>query len=60
MRTTANTPVPVSVTDLRKVISYLDDAAKLYEALGRVPMQKCVCRAAMINQLINKLKTKLP
>lgn len=46
----------VCKTDLQKVISYLDEAAKLYDAL---PMQKCKCRAHMINQLTNKLKTKL-
>lgn len=38
-------------TDVRKIIQYLDDAAKLYDAL---PMQKC--RAHMIKQLIIKLK----
>lgn len=43
-------------TDLRKVISYLDEAAKLYEAL---PMQKCKCRAHMIKQITTKLKTKI-
>lgn len=43
-------------TDLQKVISYLDEAAKLYDAL---PMQKCKCRAYMINQLTTKLKTKI-
>ena len=43
-------------TDLQKVISYLDEAAKLYDAL---PMQKCKCRAHMINQLTTKLKSKL-
>lgn len=43
-------------TDLQKVVSYLDEAAKLYDAL---PMQKCKCRAHMINQLTNKLKSKL-
>lgn len=71
----------VCKTDLQKVISYLDEAAKLYDAL---PMQtiptsegkdvsllklcrvrqgwgeaKCKCRAYMINQLTNKLKSKL-
>jgi hypothetical protein len=46
----------VCKTDLQKVISYLDEAAKLYDAL---PMQKCKCRAYMITQLTNKLKTKL-
>lgn len=34
---------------------YLDDAARLYDAL---PMQKCKCRAHMIRQLIVKLKKK--
>ncbi len=43
-------------SDLQKVISYLDEAAKLYDAL---PMQKCKCRAYMINQLTTKLKSKL-
>lgn len=40
-------------TDLQKILSYLDDAAKLYDAL---PMQKCKCRAHMIRQLTEKLK----
>ena len=43
----------ISKTDYRKVVSYLDDAARLYDAL---PMQKCKCRAHMIRQLIVKLK----
>lgn len=43
-------------TDLQKTISYLDEAAKLYEAL---PMQKCKCRAHMIRQLLSKLKNRL-
>lgn len=43
-------------TDLQKTISYLDEAAKLYDAL---PMQKCKCRAYMIKQLTTKLKNKL-
>lgn len=43
-------------TDLQKVISYLNDAAKLYDAL---PMQAMKCRAHMINQLTNKLKSKI-
>lgn len=43
-------------TDLKKVISYLNDAARVYDAL---PMQKCKCRAYMINQLTTKLKSKL-
>lgn len=43
-------------SDIQKIVSYLDDAAKLYDAL---PMQKCKCRAYMINQLIVKLKSKI-
>lgn len=42
-------------TDLRKALAYLDDAARLYDAL---PMQKCKCRAHMIKQLTAKLKAK--
>lgn len=56
MMKTVNIPIRVSVSDMRKAISYLDEAAKLYDAL---PMQKCKCRAHMINQLTTKLKTKL-
>lgn len=47
--------IDVSNADLTKVISYLEDAAKLYSAL---PMQKCKCRAHMITQLLTKLKLK--
>lgn len=57
MMKTVNVPIQISATDLRKALAYLDDAAKLYDAL---PMQKCKCRAHMINQLTVKLKTKLP
>lgn len=46
----------VCKTDLQKAISYLNEAAKLYDAL---PMQKCKCRAHMIKQLNIKLKSKL-
>lgn len=46
----------ISKTDTLKAISYLEEAAKLYDAL---PMQKCKCRAHMINQLTTKLKSKL-
>jgi len=46
----------ICTTDLRKIISYLHEAAELYDAL---PMQKCKCRAHMINQLTIKLKSKL-
>lgn len=42
-------------TDLLKVIAYLNDAAKLYDAL---PMQAMKSRAHMIKQLANKLKPK--
>ena len=53
---TLTTMADLCKTDLQKVISYLDEAAKIYEAL---PMQKCKCRAYMITQLTNKLKIKL-
>lgn len=46
-------------TDMLKIIAYLDDAAKLYDALAALPMQKAVCRSHMIRQLTNKLKLKL-
>lgn len=46
----------VSKTDLQKAIAYLSDAARLYDAL---PMQSLKCRAHMITQLTNKLKSKL-
>lgn len=46
----------ISKTDLQKAIAYLGDASKLYEAL---PMQSMKCRAHMIRQLVEKLKTKL-
>lgn len=46
----------ISKTDLQKVVTYLNDACKLYEAL---PMQAMKCRAHMIRQLTAKLKTKL-
>ena len=40
-------------TDVLKIIAYLDDAARLYDAL---PMQKCKSRAHMIRSLTDKLK----
>lgn len=46
----------ISKTDLQKAIAYLGDASKLYEAL---PMQSMKCRAHMLRQLVEKLKTKL-
>ena len=45
----------ISKTGLSKMLSYLDDAAKLYEA---IPMQKCKCRAHMIRQLTLKIKNR--
>lgn len=49
----------ISKSDLQKFITYLDDAAKFYEALAVVGTQKCVSRLYMINQLTNKYKQKL-
>ena len=49
----------VSKTDINTVIKYLEDAAKLYDALAALPMQKASCRSHMIKQLTQKLKTKL-
>lgn len=49
----------VSKTDINNAIKYLEDAAKLYDALAALPMQKAVCRSYMIKQLIQKLKIKL-
>ena len=43
-------------TDIQKIMAYLNDAAKLYDAL---PMQSLKCRAHMIRQLTDKLKTRL-
>lgn len=43
-------------TDVRKIIQYLDDAAKLYD---RQRGQRYVCRAEMIRRVINKLNNKL-
>lgn len=47
----------ISKTDFTKVVLYLNDAAKLYDAL---PMQSMKSRAFMIRQLTKKLikKTK--
>lgn len=50
----------ITKTDLLKAVTYLEDAAKLYEALAALPMQRCNSRAYMIRQLTQKLKTKLP
>lgn len=49
----------VAKTDMQKIIAYLDDAAKLYDALAALPMQKCNSRSYMIRQLTSKLKLKL-
>lgn len=49
----------ISETDLRTAIKYLEDAAKLYDALAALPMQKASCRSHMIIQLTQKLKSKL-
>ena len=49
----------VAKTDIQKIIAYLDDAAKLYDALATLPMQKCNSRCHMIKQLTNKLKLKI-
>lgn len=46
-------------SDLSRVITYLDDASKLYDALAALPMQRAASRAFMIRQLNNKLKLKL-
>lgn len=46
----------ISKTDLQKIIAYLNDAAKLYDAL---PMQSLKCRAFMIKQLTDKLKNRI-
>lgn len=46
----------ISKTELQKVITYLNDACRLYEAL---PMQAMKSRAHMIRQLTAKLKLKI-
>lgn len=46
----------ISKSDLLKIMSYLNDAARLYDAL---PMQSMKCRAHMIRQLTVKLKSKI-
>lgn len=48
-------PMEISKTDTQKVIAYLNDACRLYDAL---PMQAMKSRAHMIRQLIAKLKSK--
>lgn len=49
----------ISKTDITTAIKYLEDAAKLYDALAALPMQKASCRSHMIKQLTQKLKLKL-
>lgn len=49
----------ISKSDLTSAIKYLEDAAKLYDALAALPMQKASCRSHMIKQLTQKLKNKL-
>lgn len=44
----------VSKSDLTSAIKYLEDAAKLYDALAALPMQKASCRSHMIKQLTKK------
>ena len=46
----------VCKTDIRNIIRYLDDAAKLYDTLRG---QRYVCRAWVIRRLIEKLNRKL-
>ena len=46
----------VCKTDIRNIIRYLDDAAKLYDTHRG---QRYVCRAWVIRRLIEKLKRKL-
>lgn len=48
--------ITVSKTDLLKILSYLSDACKLYEAL---PMQSMKSRAHMIRQLCCKIQSKI-
>lgn len=45
----------ISKTDLLKIINYLNDATRLYEAL---PMQSMKSRAHMIRRLTDKLKSR--
>lgn len=49
----------ISKTDITTAIKYLEDAAKLYDALAALPIQKATCRSHMIKQLTLKLKNKL-
>lgn len=49
----------VPKTDLLHFIKYLEDAARLYDALALLPMQKCTCRSHMIKNLTTKYRQKL-
>ncbi len=49
----------ITKTDALTTIRYLEDALRLYEALGAIPIQKCRCRAHMIRTHIARLKSKL-
>lgn len=51
--------IHICKSDLQNTIAYLEDAAKLYDALAALPMQKCNSRSYMIKQLTNKLKLKI-
>lgn len=46
----------VCKTDVRTIVKYLDDAAKLYDTQHG---QRYVCRAWVIRRLIRKLNKKL-
>lgn len=46
-------PLQITRTDMQKVVSYLNDASRLYDAL---PMQSMKSRAHMIRQLVTKLQ----
>lgn len=46
-------------TDVQKILTYLEDAARLYDALAALPMQKCNSRSYMIRQLTERLRMKL-
>lgn len=46
-------PLQITRTDMQKVVSYLNDASRLYDAL---PMRSMKSRAHMIRQLVAKLQ----
>lgn len=49
----------ISNTDLRKAVSYLETAARLYEAISAAGSQAANCRAHMIRQLVAKINAKI-